>query len=132
MKTGNKVKNQVSVPTWIKSNEEFCPFCLKGLIDTDGSIHLTSDKKRMVINFKNNSKPLVESFRDMCTKLKIRTNELYEGSTLTRGKIFKHFKLEISKINQVNRFISIINPEKWKNRKKYLLDTLNKNGSNWA
>jgi hypothetical protein len=132
LKPGNKVKNQVNVPNWIKNNENYYTYCLKGLIDTDGSIHLTSDKKRIGINFKNNSKPLVQSFKDMCNKLKIRTNELYEGLTYSRGKIFSHYKLEITKQNQVKKFIMIVNPEKWKNRKHKILDIITKNGSQWA
>ena len=38
LKPGNKTKNQVSVPNWIKSDENFTIACLRGLFDTDGSI----------------------------------------------------------------------------------------------
>ena len=132
MKTGNKVKNQVSVPDWIKNKKKLCASCLKGLLDTDGSIYLTSDKRRLAMNFKNNSKPLVESFIEMCEKLDIKTNNIYEGWTFSRGKRFKHYKVEIYKQDQIARFILIVNPEKWKNRKRKFLEILTKNGSSWS
>lgn len=39
MKIGNKVKHQVDVPGWIKSNNNLSKWCLRGLIDTDGCIY---------------------------------------------------------------------------------------------
>ncbi len=38
LKSGNKVKNQVGVPDWIKKEKCYILSCLKGLFDTDGSI----------------------------------------------------------------------------------------------
>ena len=132
MKTGNKVKNQVGVPNWIKNKKEFCASCLKGLLDTDGSIFLTSDKKRIAMNFKNNSKPLVESFKEMCKKLAIKTSEIYEGWTYSRGKRFRHYKVGIFKQSQIKRFILIVNPEKWINRKAKFIVILTKKRSSWS
>ncbi|MCF7907211.1 LAGLIDADG family homing endonuclease [Patescibacteria group bacterium] len=39
LKKGNKVKNQVGVPIWIKKNKKFSKSCLRGLIDTDGCVY---------------------------------------------------------------------------------------------
>jgi intein/homing endonuclease len=38
LKVGNKIKNQVDVPEWIKSNISYRNSCLRGLVDTDGGI----------------------------------------------------------------------------------------------
>lgn len=38
--TGNKVKQQINIPTWILENEEYSLACLRGLMDTDGSVYL--------------------------------------------------------------------------------------------
>lgn len=38
MKTGNKVKQQVGVPSWIKQSNQLATECTKGLMDTDGGI----------------------------------------------------------------------------------------------
>ena len=64
LKTGNKVKQQVDVPDWIKKNKKFQISCLRGLVDTDGSIFIHryrvngkwySYKK---LDFSSQSKPL--------------------------------------------------------------------------
>ena len=38
LKQGNKIKQQVDVPCWIKKNKSYSIACLRGLIDTDGCI----------------------------------------------------------------------------------------------
>lgn len=38
LKAGNKVKNQIGVPEWIKENSKYRVACLRGLLDTDGTI----------------------------------------------------------------------------------------------
>jgi hypothetical protein len=38
MKIGNKVVQQVDVPRWIKNNNHYSLSCVRGLMDTDGSI----------------------------------------------------------------------------------------------
>ncbi len=35
---GNKVKQNFTIPQWIQENEEFMAGCVRGLVDTDGSI----------------------------------------------------------------------------------------------
>ena len=49
MKKGNKITNQVDIPQWIKQNKKFRVSCLRGLIDTDGSIikHTYSSKNKI-------------------------------------------------------------------------------------
>jgi len=37
---GNKVKNQVGVPNWIKLDTKYRIYCLRGLMDTDGGIFI--------------------------------------------------------------------------------------------
>ena len=124
LKSGNKVKNQVGVPLWIKKNHRFTIACLRGLIDTDGSIFIARRDNFIHINFKNNSKPLVEDFKEMCDNLQIRASKVHSGWTHSRGKKFRHYKVSICAKDQVAKFIYIINPMKWnfrlKNFKKFL------------
>ncbi len=35
---GDKVRQQVAVPGWIKNNRVYSKFCVRGLMDTDGGI----------------------------------------------------------------------------------------------
>ena len=36
LKIGNKIKQQVDIPDWIRQNKKFSIACVRGLIDTDG------------------------------------------------------------------------------------------------
>lgn len=47
LKTGNKVKNNIKVPSWIIQNKKYSKACLRGLIDTDGCMVL---EKHMIKN----------------------------------------------------------------------------------
>ena len=38
LKRGNKIKQQVDIPDWIKKNKVYCIACVRGLVDTDGCI----------------------------------------------------------------------------------------------
>lgn len=67
---GDKVKQQVGVPKWIKSNPEYSRWCLRGLMDTDGGIFTNSyiiNGKSYVYpktNFTNASQPLLQFVYD--------------------------------------------------------------------
>lgn len=69
MQVGSKVKQQVGVPDWIKSSEEYDKSCLRGLVDTDGGIFLHKYKvnsKNYVykkLSFTNRSIPLIDFVR---------------------------------------------------------------------
>lgn len=65
LKRGDKVKQQVGVPDWIKSSIKYKVACLRGLMDTDGCIsrctHKYKSKSYTYYNpcFANRSKPLL-------------------------------------------------------------------------
>ena len=61
LKSGDKIKNQVDVPNWIKDNMGYSIACIKGLIDTDGCIFI-DNRDRIGISFTNKSKPLLTFF----------------------------------------------------------------------
>ena len=66
LKIGNKTKQQVDVPEWIKVSQEYRSACLRGLMDTDGGIFLHTytvngkiySYKKM--SFTNRSMPLLK------------------------------------------------------------------------
>ncbi|MSU45180.1 MAG: hypothetical protein EXS47_00920 [Candidatus Zambryskibacteria bacterium] len=39
---GNKIKQQVDIPRWVKENRKFSISCIRGLIDTDGCFYTNS------------------------------------------------------------------------------------------
>lgn len=67
LQIGNKVKHQVDIPLWIKGRQTYRIACLRGLIDTDGSVYThsyTSQGKRYrykKIQYTSLSKPLARS-----------------------------------------------------------------------
>ena len=71
LKTGNKVKQQVQVPSWIQTSKKFRISCVRGLMDTDGGIFLHKYKVReknyiyKKICFSNRSIPLLNFVFDV-------------------------------------------------------------------
>ena len=67
LKIGNKIKQQIDVPDWIKQNKKYAVACMRGLIDTDGSIFTHRYKvngkwyKYKKLCFTSYSEPLRES-----------------------------------------------------------------------
>lgn len=49
LKTGNKLKQNLDIPEWIKKNKEFAIVCVRGIMDTDGCVfnecHKIKNKK---------------------------------------------------------------------------------------
>lgn len=101
MHAGNKVENQVSVPNWIKKSEKFSIACLRGLVDTDGSIYSPKSRHQVYINFSNKSKLLLNDFKVMCRKLLIQT------SGISSSNLYIYDQLNVKK------FINTIKPFKW-------------------
>ena len=65
LRIGDKVRQQVDVPEWIKQSTEFSRWCVRGLMDMDGGIFTNSyvvNGKSYVYpktNFTNASQPLL-------------------------------------------------------------------------
>lgn len=63
---GNKVRHQVGVPVWIKRSRKYLLACVRGLVDTDGSIYLHRYKVNgkwytyPKLSFANRSIPLLQ------------------------------------------------------------------------
>lgn len=75
LKKGNKVKQQIDVPDWIKRNKILATNCLRGLFDTDGCFYI--DKHRYkgkvyhncAMCFRNRSIPLLLFFKTQLEQL---------------------------------------------------------------
>ena len=116
LKTGNKVLNCVSVPDWIKQKDEFKISCLRGLIDTDGSIYLRNTQKSIGINFKNSSLPLVKDFKSMCDSLGIKTQDIPKPKIShdpKTGKSYRGYQVTIENKFEVTKFLYVVKPKKW-------------------
>ncbi|MFX1377286.1 MAG: LAGLIDADG family homing endonuclease [Promethearchaeota archaeon] len=144
--TGDKVKNQISVPDWIKKEKlwiinnkkswelkyrSLVISCLKGLVDTDGSIYVDHFNKIIGIGFKNASLPLVLDFKDMCNSLEIRTGKITESPYISRSsnKLYIAYQVLIRAKSHVKKFLELINPKKWDFKKNEIENVLNSLGS---
>lgn len=120
LKIGNKVKQQVDAPDWIKKNKEFSISCLRGLIDTDGCIyyhrHITNGKKyfNVGINFSNKSVPLLKFVHKVLEDSGFNPKIFADGVTLYR-------ELEVCKYAKNINFRNIYHENRLQNflKKKY-------------
>ena len=70
---GNKVLHQVDVPTWILRKPSYRKACLRGLIDTDGSVYRYEHKvygrkyAHLALCFTNRSHPLLRFMEETLT-----------------------------------------------------------------
>jgi intein/homing endonuclease len=75
LKTGNKVRQQVEVPVWIKSKMDFKKACVRGLMDTDGGIFVHKYQvngkyyRYLKLSFVNRSVPLLKFVEEVLAEL---------------------------------------------------------------
>jgi len=96
----------------ITTNFDFQKVGLRGLVDTDGSIHIHKHNKTLHISFNNASYPLVKSFKDMCETLDIEPVKI----SPVKGKNTYTTGFEAKK--DVSKFIAKVEPKKWEYRAK--------------
>jgi intein/homing endonuclease len=131
--SGNKTKNQISVPGWIKKNKKYIIACIRGLFDTDGSLHLYSKRPSLRIEFSNASLPLIKDFYDMCISLGIYPQPKVikrKWKNTKNQKITYTYKVIITAKNQITKFLYIIQPKKWHFHSNEIIKKLNKIGLN--
>ena len=97
---GSKIEQRTHVPDWILSDNKYSAACLKGLLQTDGSIY--TDRKYLMVNFTNLIKPLIDDTYTMIENLNFRP-KLYQ-STQKNGNI--KYVVRVSK--DVQKFITKI------------------------
>lgn len=114
LKQGNKVKQQVDIPNWIKENKQYAIACARGLIDTDGSIFIHRYKvngkiyKYKKLSFTNHSRPLLQSVFNI-----FKDNGLNPRLSQKRD-------VRLDSIKDIQQYFKIFNPHNPKYLKKYL------------
>lgn len=112
---GNKIKNQVTIPNWIFENELYLTACLRGLIDTDGSIFRMSrkDPQLIRIGFTNLNLKLLSDVKDAFFRLGFHPSKIINGKSicLSRKSDISLYMLKIGfsnkkHINRLARFRS--------------------------
>jgi len=96
--TGNKIENNVGIPSWIKENNEYSKMCIRGLIDTDGCVYICKRERRKYIKFTNFNRRLLLEFKELALKLG------YHFASANRKNVCLYRKDEVA------RFINEIKP----------------------
>ena len=98
-KNGSKIKQKVKIPTWVKENEKYSIQCLKGLIETDGSIY--SDRGYKMVNFVTYIPNLANDVMDMIKSLDFKPN-------MQKLKISNNIKYTIRISRNAEKFIKTV------------------------
>lgn len=102
LKKGNKVKQQVDVPNWIKCQQKFKIMCLRGLMDTDGGVFLhkykVNSKQYMYqkICFSNHSIPLLLFVFKVLQELGFNPKIINQKNVVNK-KVWLYNSLEVEK-----------------------------------
>ncbi len=111
--TGNKVLQQIRIPAWILENEAFSLACLRGLMDTDGSVYLHQYKvsgkqyKYKKLCFSSASAPLRNDVQLILHRF---------GSAATCSGT----NVRIDAVKDVQRYMRVIGSHNPKHLKRYL------------
>ena len=111
---GNKVKQCIDVPLWIKNKKTYKLACLRGLIDTDGSIILHRYKSKgkvyyyRKISFCNRSFPLLKSVGSILDEFNIKNR-------LTKN----NYEIRIEAQKEVDKYFNLVGSHNPKHLKKY-------------
>lgn len=81
--SGNKKKNNVGIPNWILESNEYIKACIRGLIDTDGSVCPITGRDYPYIWFSCNIENLRKTFKIAMEKIGFNTSKwnIREGRT---------------------------------------------------
>lgn len=112
LKKGNKIKQQIDVPDWIKKYKKFKIACLRGLIDTDGSFYIDIHKIKNKhyfnsgIDFTTYSLPLFLSVKKILKDLNYHpTGEKKHVRLRRESEIIRYFKeIEPNNPKHISKF----------------------------
>jgi hypothetical protein len=113
LKIGNKIKQQVDIPSWIKQNKRYSVACLRGLMDTDGCLFDHKYKvggrlyKYKKLSFTSYSRPLRQSVFDI-----LENNGF-------RPRLAQKNDVRLDRAEDVKRYFRLIVPHNYKYLKKY-------------
>ncbi len=113
IKQGNKMKQRVDIPNWVKRNKQYSIACVRGLIDTDGSVFTHRYKVKgkeyqyKKLAFTSFSKPLLYSVYKILQDLGL-------NARIARGK-----DVRIDSIADMEKYFKIVGSHNPKHLKRY-------------
>lgn len=103
---GSKYQKNIGIPHWIKCNKRYTRACLRGLIETDGSIYY--DRGYLMVNFVTIILRLAYDTEKMITDIGFTCHSYYIKSKKKNRR--DRYNIRISK--NVSDFIEVINCKK--------------------
>lgn len=117
LKRGNKVKQKVDIPDWIKRNSNYSIACLRGLVDTDGCVFVHRYKVNgkwyiyKKLAFASYSAPL------LCSAATILKKAGLHPRFARKGKIIREIRIDSK--NDMKKYFRIIGSHHSGHLKKY-------------
>lgn len=111
---GNKVKNQIRIPSWIMTKKCWQAACLRGLFDTDGCVYLDNHVinkkvyKNLGLVFSSSSRPLLEDINASLIVNCFSPTDSHGGN-----------KIMLRRENEITRFFAKIKPRNPKHTKRF-------------
>ena len=94
--SGDKIKNQVGIPSWIKENHIFLAACLRGLYDTDGCFYRLTNQNSYQVHFCNKNSRLLKEVYESLAKLDVKSSKIICDKSIVitkKSEIEKFYKL---------------------------------------
>ncbi|MEK6899853.1 MAG: LAGLIDADG family homing endonuclease, partial [Nanoarchaeota archaeon] len=115
MQTGDKIDNQVTIPDWIINSQQYLKACIRGLVDTDGSVYELKPHWPGLwqICFTNRNDSLINDFRNALIKIGINCSNIYRYKEEKKAP-----KVYITKSSEVTKFYKEIGFSNPKHRNK--------------
>lgn len=113
LKIGDKVKQQVDIPDWIKNNSDFEIACVRGLVDTDGSVFTHRYKvngkqyQYKKLSFSNRSRSLLNSVYLILQNLGLHP------------RLTSNIDVRLDSIEDMKKYFLIVGAHNRKHLKKY-------------
>ena len=112
---GDKTKQQVDIPKWIKQNQSYLTGCVRGLMDTEGCVYTHRYKVNgkyysyKKLAFKNSSYPLIKSVYDFLKTIGLRHPRIAKN----------HSEVRIESKEDVQKYFQFIGFHNPKNLARY-------------
>jgi len=105
---GSKIRQRARVPDWIVADSAFSVECLRGLIETDGSVYF--DRGYPMVMFATASPELAEDFVRMVARVgfQCRSYSVVNRAGYRPGSIIHHVRMA----KKGREFIDLISPQK--------------------
>tara|TARA_Y100000310_G_C20701809_1_gene830651 strand:- start:5198 stop:5929 length:732 start_codon:yes stop_codon:yes gene_type:complete len=116
-------KINIIIPKWIFKEKEFIKKCVRGIVDTDGSLRFRKPFKSKIHSYpslkvSNNSEPLIQQINNIFLDFGLTPSINIEGIKIRRPN--KLYNVNLNGVKNLEKYIKIFGFSNYKHFKKYL------------